>query len=162
MSLLSVSKHRHGKQPADVPLLEQHPNLTSKKAEKRKKLSKKKKKKKKVNTKAEISQNGTKLATSTLLVLSLCPNLLTAANPWLTLHRNERWILGEWVYWAIVLTALFWGNFLAYCSKKKILRTGIKWRLLATVGRRRSFGGIQEGVKMICRPFLLSDHLKCE
>lgn len=107
---------------------------------------KKKKGKKKVHTKAE-NRHSTKLATSTPLVLSLWPNLLTAANPGLTLHRNERWILAEWAYWPIVLTGLFWGNFLAYCMKKNILRTEIKWRLLATVGRRRSLGGFGRALR---------------
>lgn len=101
---------------------------------------------KKVHTKAE-NRHCTKLATSTPLVLSLCPNLLTAVNPGLPLHRNERWILAEWAYWAIVLTGLFWGNFLAYCMKKNILRTEIKWRLLATVGRRRSLGGFRRALR---------------
>lgn len=35
---------------------------------------------------------------------------------------------------------------------------------VAAVGHRRQgkeFWWIREGVKMICRPFLLSDHLKC-
>lgn len=124
-------------------LLEPHPNFTSKKLEK---LQKKKGGKKKVHTKAE-NRHSTKLATSTPLVLSLWPNLLTAANPGLTLHRNERWILAEWAYWPIVLTGLFWGNFLAYCMKKNILRTEIKWRLLATVGRRRSLGGFGRALR---------------
>lgn len=56
----------------------------------------------------------TKLATSTPLVLTLCHNLLTLANPGLTLHWNKQRILAEWAYPGIVLTGLFWGNFLAY------------------------------------------------
>lgn len=70
-----------------------HPNVTSKKLEK----LQKKKVKKKVHTKAE-NRHSTKLATSTPLVLSLCPNLLRAANLGLTLHPNERCILAEWAY----------------------------------------------------------------
>lgn len=117
--------------------------------------------KKKVHTKAE-NRHSVKLATSTPLVLSLWPNLLTAANPELTLHRNERWIRAEWVYGAIVLTELFWGNFLAYCKEKEHIEDRNK---VAAVGHRRQqkeFGWIREGVKMIWGPFLLSDHLKCE
>lgn len=83
-----------------------------------KKKKRREREKKKVHTKAE-NRHGAKLATSTPLVLSLWPNLLTAANPQLTLHRNERWIRAEWAYGAIVLTGLFWGNFLACCMKKR-------------------------------------------
>lgn len=88
------------------------------KSAKKKTRDRERERKKKVHTKAE-NRHSAKLATSTPLVLSLWPNLLTAANPELTLHRNERWIRAEWAYGAIVLTGLFWGNFLAYCMKKR-------------------------------------------
>lgn len=67
-------------------------------------------------------------------------------------------LLGHCFNWA------FLGEFSGLLFKKENIedRNKKKWRLLATVDRRRSFGGIREGVKMICRPFLLSDHLKCE
>lgn len=53
-------------------------------------------------TKTQKHKHSTKLATSSPLVLTLCSNLLTLANPGLTLHRNEQTILVEWVYPGIV------------------------------------------------------------
>lgn len=61
--------------------------------------------------KTQKRKHGTKLATSAPLVLTLCPNLLTLANPGLTLHWNEQRILAEWAYPGIVLTGLFQRNF---------------------------------------------------
>lgn len=58
-------------------------------------------------TKTQKRKHSTKLATSSPLVLTLCSNLLTLANPGLTLHRNEQRILVEWVYPGIVLTGAF-------------------------------------------------------
>lgn len=43
-------------------------------------------------------------------------------------------MLAEWAYWAIVLTGLFWGNFLAYCMKKEHIEDRNK---VAAVGHRQ-------------------------
>lgn len=63
-------------------------------------------------------------------------------------------LLGLCFNWA------FLGEFSGLLFKKENIEDRNK---VAVVGcRRQEFGWIQEGVKMICRPFLLSDHLKCE
>lgn len=65
-------------------------------------------------------------------------------------------LLGHCFNWA------FLGEFSGLLYEKEHIEDRNK---VAAVGHRRQekeFGWIQEGVKMICRPFLLSDHLKCE
>lgn len=62
-------------------------------------------------------------------------------------------LLGHCFNWA------FLGEFSGLLFKKENIEDRNK---VAVVGcRRQEFGWIQEGVKMICGPFLLSDHLKC-
>lgn len=70
-------------------------------------------------------------------------------------------------YWQNGLTEplfawAFLGEFSGLLYEKELIEARNK---VVAVGHRRQekeFRWIQEGVKMIWRPFLLSDHLKCE
>lgn len=107
-----------------------------------------------------LLRHSTKLATSTPLVLSLCPKSTYSGKsrayitPNWALDIGRMGLLGHCFNWA------FLGEFSGLLFKKENIEDRNK---VAVVGcRQQEFGWIQEGVKMICRPFLLSDHLKCE
>lgn len=110
--LLSISKTQStvNKQPARTKLLQMQPIsffFSLQELEKKKNPKMSLQSQIAVLTKTQKHKHSTKLATSSPLVLTLCSNLLTLANPRLTLHRNEHRILVEWVYPCIVLTGLF-------------------------------------------------------
>lgn len=107
-----------------------------------------------------LLRHSTKLVTSTPLVLSLCPKSTYSGKsrayitPNWALDIGRMGLPGHCFNWA------FLGEFSGLPFKKENIEDRNK---VAVVGcRQQEFEWIQEGVKMICRPFLLSDHLKCE